>query len=90
MAISLSELLGLPLEERMKLAEALLDSVAPADLEPLVKEFVAQVDKTNQLLDATIRRLEHLDEELERNRAEVREEVLKAHEERAFRLPAAR
>ena len=77
MGVDLSELLALPLQERTRLAEALVESVARAELEPIVQEFVARADRTNKKLAATISRLEHLDEDLEiRIRAEVREEVL--------------
>ncbi|HUL82558.1 MAG TPA: hypothetical protein VL131_10450 [Gammaproteobacteria bacterium] len=87
MAVNLSELLALPIEERTKLAEALLDSVARAELEPLAKEFVERVKKTNAALDATIARLERFDDEVERQRVEVREAVLRSGEAWPFPLP---
>jgi hypothetical protein len=80
MGVDHSELLALP-EVRAKLAEALWDSVARAELEPLIKEFVARVERTNKTLQATISRLEYFDEELERSRAEVREAVIRSQEE---------
>ena len=89
MAVNLSELLALPIEERTKLAEALLDSVARAELEPLAREFVESVKRTNAALDAAIARLEQLDDELERNRAEVREGVFRSGERWPFPLPPA-
>ncbi len=87
MGVDLSELLALPIEERAKLAEALWDSVARAELEPLIKEFVARVERTSKTLEATNSRLEHFDEELERSRAEVREAVLRSQEEWPFVVP---
>ena len=78
MGVDLSELLALPLEERTRLAEALVESVARAELEPLVREFAARADRTNKKLAGTISRLEHLDEDLERIRLEAREEVLRS------------
>jgi hypothetical protein len=89
MAVNLSELLALPIEERTKLAEALLDSVARAELEPLAREFVESVKRTNAALDAAIARLDRFDEELARNRAEVREAVLRSGETWPFPLPPA-
>jgi uncharacterized membrane protein YccC len=84
MAVDLSELLALPPEERLRLAEALWASVARAELEPLAKEFIERVERTNRSLDATIRRLENLDETLARDRAEVREATRRAAEEWPF------
>jgi hypothetical protein len=46
--VDLSELLALPVEERAKLAEAFWDNVARAELEPLIKEFVARVGAHEQ------------------------------------------
>ena len=88
MAVDLPELLALPAEERLRLAEALWSSVAPADLGPLVVEFIERAERINRTLDATIRRLEELDETLARDRAEVRESVLRAGEEWPFDAPA--
>jgi len=87
MAVNLSELLALPSEQRLKLAEALAESVAPAELEPLVREFVAGAKSTNQVLEAALSRLARLDETLERNRAEVREAVLRSGDGWPFPLP---
>jgi hypothetical protein len=89
MAVELSELLALPAEERTKLAEALLTSVAPADLGPLILEFVERAERINRALDLTIRRFEELEEILARDRAEVRESVLRAGEDWPFALPPA-
>lgn len=75
MAVNLSELLGLPSEERLKLAETLMESAAPADIESLLKEFVAGMERTNRAVEAALERLSRMDHEIERNRAEVREAV---------------
>ena len=88
MAVDLSELLALPAEERLRLAEALWASVAPADLWPLVAEFIERADRTNQAVEATIRRLEDLDNLLARDRAEARESVLRSAERWPFSLPS--
>jgi hypothetical protein len=88
MAVDLSELLALPAEERLRLAEALWTSVAPADLWPLIVEFIERSERINRALDATIRRFEELDATLARDRAEVRESVLRAGEEWPFEAPA--
>jgi putative addiction module component (TIGR02574 family) len=84
MAVHLSDLLALPADERLRLAEALWASVAPEDLEPLAREFIRRVARTNEALDATIRRLGRLDETLKRDRAEVREATRRAAEEWPF------
>jgi hypothetical protein len=88
MAVDLSELLALPAEERLRLAEALWTSVAPADLAPLIVEFIERAERINRALDATHRRCEELDATLARDRAEVRESVLRSGEEWPFELPA--
>jgi len=88
MAVDLSELLALPAEERLRLAETLLTSVAPADLGPLVVEFIERAERTNRALDATIRRFETLGETLARDRAEVRESVLRANEPWPLEIPS--
>jgi len=87
MAVNLSELLALPIEERTRLAEALLDSVARAELEPLVRQFVESVKRTNTALDAALARFDRFDEDLERQRAEVRESVIRSGETWPFPLP---
>ena len=84
MAVNLSELLALPIEEQSKLAEALLESIAHAELEPLAREFVERVKRTNNALDAAIARLDHFDEEIERGRVEVREAVRRSSEQWPF------
>ena len=87
MAVNLSELLALPAEERLKVADALWSSVAPADLGPLVVEFIERAERINRALDARIRRFEELDETLARDRAQVRESVLRGGEEWPFEAP---
>ncbi|HET8699694.1 MAG TPA: hypothetical protein VFO94_19580 [Gammaproteobacteria bacterium] len=87
MAVNLAELLALPADERLKLAEALWTSVAPADLALLIAEFVERAERINNALDATIRRLETLDEVLARDRAEAREAVLRAGDAWPFERP---
>jgi len=84
MAVNLSELLALPREERERLAEALMASTVPADIPLLLREFVARTERTNRALDVALDRLERLDEKLERDRAEVREAVLRSGERWPF------
>jgi hypothetical protein len=86
MAVDLSELLALPAEERLRLAEALWTSVAPADLGLLIAEFVERAERINQALDVTINRLASLDETLARDRAETRDAVLRTGEQWPFEL----
>jgi hypothetical protein len=76
MAADLNELLALPREERMRLAEALMESAAPTELGALLREFAAGLERTNRALDLAIARLIAFDERLQRSRAEVREAVL--------------
>lgn len=78
MSVDLSELLALPREERLKLAEALFESTAPADIGRLLREFVTRMARTNQALNDLHERFSRLDETLERNRAEVRDAALRS------------
>lgn len=87
MGVSLSELLALPSDERLKLAEALMESTAPPDIESLLKDFVAGMERTNRALDAALERLSQMDATIERNRAEVREAVRRSGEVWPFPLP---
>lgn len=87
MAVSVTELLALPFEERAKLAEALWESVAPGDLEPLIREMRACMEQAGQSLEATAWRLQHLDAELERNREEIREALRGTAPEWPFAVP---
>jgi len=84
MAVNLSDLLALPEEERLRLAEALWESLELEELEPLAKRFIESVRRTNRALDATIGRLDHFDETLERNRNDVRAAVRRSAEEWPF------
>jgi hypothetical protein len=88
MAVDMAELLALPLEERIKIAEALVEGAVPPDFGPLLKELASGLRHTNQMLETTLSRFEHFDEEIERNRAEVREEVLRSGETWPFPFPA--
>jgi len=87
MAIDLDELLGLPLEERMKLGEMLMDSAVPPDIGPLLRDFACALERTTRALDLAIARLSALDERLAQGRAAVREAVLRSGE--AWPLPVA-
>jgi len=87
MAVNLPELLALPREERMKLAETLMESAVPSDIGPLLREFVARTERTNRALEAVLDRLSRMDEIIERNRAEVREAVRRSGETWPFPLP---
>jgi hypothetical protein len=80
MAIDLDELLALPLEERMKLGEMLMDGAVPPDIGPLLREFVSALERTTSALDLAIARLSALDERLARARVEAREAVLSSGE----------
>jgi hypothetical protein len=83
-------LLALPFEERAKLAEALWESVAPADLERLVKEFRAAMAQSNLAVEAARWRLHRLDAELRQGRADVREAVLRSGDQWQFASPVER
>jgi len=80
-------LLALPREEREKLLEALMENTVPADIPPLLREFVASTERTNRALEVALERLSRLDETIVRNRAEVREAVRKSGEVWPFPLP---
>ena len=76
MAVDLNELLALPPDERMKLAETLMEGAVPPDVGALLRELVSGLERTNRALDLAIARLSAFDERLRRARAEVREAVL--------------
>ncbi len=76
MAVDLKALLALPREERMRLAETLLESAAPDELGASLREFASGLERTNHALELAIARLSAFDERLQRSRAEVREAVL--------------
>jgi hypothetical protein len=86
MAIDLDELMTLSREERMKLGETLIESAAPPDIVPLLRDFASSLERTNRALDLAIARLAALDERLALNRADVREAVLRSGEAWPFPL----
>jgi len=87
MAVNVTELLALPREEREKLLEALMETTVPADIPPLIREFVARTERTNRALEVALERLSRLDQTIERNRAEVREAVRRSGDAWPFPLP---
>ena len=87
MAINVTELLALPREEREKLLEALMETTVPSDIPPLMREFVARTERTNRALEVVIERLSRLDETIERNRSEIREQVRQSGDVWPFPLP---
>ena len=87
MAVDLTELLALPRSERIKLAETLMESTAPSDMEPLLREFIERMERTNHALEAALERMESLDAEIEFDRARVREAVLRSGDTWPFPLP---
>jgi hypothetical protein len=72
--------LALPLEERIKLAEMLMEGAVPPDIGPLLRDFVRALARTTSALDLAIARLSALDERLARARLEAREAVLSSGE----------
>lgn len=78
MAVDLSELLALPDDERLRLAEALIESTVPADIAPLLRELVTRLAHTNQALDELHKRFGRLSATLENNRTQAREAVLRS------------
>ena len=87
MAVNVTELLALPREEREKLLEALMETTVPADIPPLLREFIARTERTNRALEVALDRLERLEETIERHRAEVRAAVRESGEVWPFPLP---
>ena len=75
MGVNLAELLALPSEERLKLAETLMESAVPADVEFLLKEFVRRHGAHEPRRRGRAERLSRMEDTIERNRAEVREAV---------------
>jgi len=86
MVVDVNELLALPDDERMRLAEALMQSTVPPDVGSLLREFVSSLERTTRAFDLAIARLSALDERLARSRAEVREAVLSSAEAWPFPL----
>jgi hypothetical protein len=87
MGVNVSELLSLPPDERMRLAEMLMESTIPPDIGPLLRDLVASLARTNRRLDETLERLSTFDERLERGRAEVRDAIRCSGEVWPFPLP---
>jgi hypothetical protein len=87
MAVTVAELLALPREEREKLLEALMETTVPPDIGPLLREFVLGLERTNRALESALERQSHLDERIERARAEAREAVIRSGESWPFPLP---
>lgn len=87
MAVKLNELLALPHDERIKLAEALMESTAPPDIGPLVRELVQRLERTNRALESALARMSTMDERLEGARAEAREAAARSGERWPFPLP---
>jgi len=87
MAVTVTELLALPREERERLLEALMETTVPPDIGPLLREFALSLEHMNRVLEAALERLSHLDERLERARAEAREAVIRSGESWPFPLP---
>jgi hypothetical protein len=86
MAVNLAELLALPSEQRLKLAEVLLESAVPEDIALMLRDLVTRLERTSRVIDQLHGRFGRLDETLLRNRAEVREAVLREHTIRPFQL----
>jgi hypothetical protein len=87
MAVNLSELLALPPDERVRLAELLMESTVPPDIGPLLRDLVASLERTNRALEAALERRSAFDEKLERGRAEAREAVIRSGRVWPFPLP---
>ena len=87
MAITVTELLALPREERERLLEALMESTVPPDIGPLLREFVIGLEHTIRALESALDRLTHLDERIEHARAAAREAVIRSGETWPFPLP---
>jgi hypothetical protein len=87
MAVNVSELMALPHDERARLAEMLMESTVPPDIGPLLRDFVASLERANRTLEVALERLSTFDERLERGRAEVREAVIRSGETWPFPLP---
>jgi hypothetical protein len=87
MAVTVTDILALPREEREKLLEALMETTIPADIPSLLREFVSRTEQSNLALESALDRLGGLDETIERNRAEVRAAVRRPQESWSFPLP---
>jgi phage gp29-like protein len=72
--------LPLPRDERERLVEALLESTVPPDIGPMVRKLVLSLERTNLALESVLERLSHLDERMERARAQGREAAIRSGE----------
>jgi len=66
-----------------------METTVPADIAPLIREFVARTERTNRALEVALERLSRLDKTIERNRAEVREAVGQSGDVWPFPLPSS-
>jgi hypothetical protein len=87
MAVNMVELLALPLDQRIKIAEALVESAVPPDFEALLREFTVGLRETNRLLQSTLERFAHVEDEVKRDRVDVREAVMRSGESWPFPPP---
>jgi hypothetical protein len=77
--------LNLSTSELIRRAVASYEPAADdAELQALARELLETVARTEQALDAAVRRLEHLEQTLERCRDEVRDEVRESAERWPF------
>ena len=79
---------ALSVEDRRELLDRLIDELEPPDeeIESLVREFVAAVERADRSLKATIDRIDRLDEDLERAARETRARVIASGERWPFPL----
>lgn len=87
MAVNVNELLALPPDERVRLAELLMESAVPPDIGPLLRDLAASLERTNWMLEVALERRSTFDEKIERGRAEAREAVIRSGKVWPFPLP---
>ena len=87
MAVNVNELLALPPDERVRLAELLMESTVPPDIGPLLRDLVASLERTNRTLEAALERRSTFDEKIERGRAAAREAVIRSGDVWPFSVP---
>jgi hypothetical protein len=63
-----------------------MESTAPSNIGPLLREFVQGLERTNRVLASALERMSNLDERLERVRAEARKAALRSGERWPFPL----
>jgi hypothetical protein len=61
-----------------------MESTAPSDIGPLLRELVQCLERTSRVLASALERMSNLDERLERVRAEAREAALRSGERWPF------